>query len=92
MCAQRNKNEQLLPRAQLYGWTSAEMDMKVRLTSKLSELINGVDLSNAREGDVLDLSPRDALVLIAEGWASPVYQDRSNAHDRPPRIRRKKKN
>jgi len=62
--------------------------MKVRLIRKLSDLINGVDLSRAQAGDTLDLSPRDALTLIAEGWASPVVEadpvpDR--AHDRPRR-------
>jgi hypothetical protein len=66
--------------------------VRVRLTRKLSETIDGVDLSGAREGDTLELSPREALILIAEGWASPVYDDRrrsvrDRAHDRP----RKKK-
>jgi hypothetical protein len=68
--------------------------VRVRLTRKLSETIDGVDLSGAREGDTLDLSPRDALILIAEGWASPVYEDRrrsvrDRAHDR---LRKRKKN
>jgi hypothetical protein len=68
--------------------------MRVRLKRKLSESINGVDLSGAREGDTLDLSPRAALLLIAEGWASPVYDprrrsDRDKVHDRP---KKRKKN
>jgi hypothetical protein len=68
--------------------------VRVRLTRKLSETIDGVDLSGAREGDTLELSPRDALILIAEGWASPVYETRrrsvrDRAHDRP---RKKKRN
>jgi hypothetical protein len=68
--------------------------VRVRLTRKLSETIDGVDLSGAREGDTLELSPRDALILIAEGWASPVYEirrrsARDRAHDRP---RKKKRN
>jgi hypothetical protein len=32
-------------------------------------LINGIDLSNAREGETLDLSEREARLLMAEGWA-----------------------
>jgi hypothetical protein len=32
-------------------------------------MIDGVDLEAAAVGDRLDLSPRDAGVLIAEGWA-----------------------
>jgi hypothetical protein len=68
--------------------------MKVRLTRKLSQLIDGVDLSKAHEGDTLDLSPRDALMLVAEGWALPVYEggygrERDRAHDRPRRPRKK---
>ena len=61
--------------------------MKVRLTQKLAELINGVDLSKAHTGDTLDLTDRDANTLIAEGWAAPVYQGgdpgRDRAHDKP---------
>ena len=62
--------------------------MRVRLKRKLSESLNGVDLSGAREGDTLDLSPRDALLLIAEGWATPLFDvrrrsERDKAHDRP---------
>jgi hypothetical protein len=67
--------------------------VRVRLTRKLSETIDGVDLSGAREGDTLELSPRDALILIAEGWASPVYEGRrrsvrDRAHDRPTKKKR----
>jgi hypothetical protein len=43
--------------------------MLIRLTRKLAECVDGVDLSRAREGDVLDLSPREGELLIAEGWA-----------------------
>ena len=41
----------------------------MRLTRKYAEVIDGVDLSDAHVGDRLDLSPHDAEVLIAEGWA-----------------------
>jgi hypothetical protein len=41
----------------------------VRLTRKYADVIDGVDLSQAHVGDRLDLSPHDAEVLIAEGWA-----------------------
>ena len=46
--------------------------MKVRLTRKLAECVDGVDLSSYREGDVLALSSREAELLVAEGWALPV--------------------
>ena len=65
------------------------MTMKVRLTRKLSETINGVDLSRARTGQELVLSIRDARMLIAEGWASPLgAADDSTARRQQPRKRR----
>ena len=45
--------------------------MRVRLTRKLAECVDGVDLSRSREGDILDLSPREAGLLISEKWAVP---------------------
>ena len=52
--------------------------MSVRLTRKYAEAIDGVDLSRADVGDQLSLSPRDAEMLIAEGWAeaAPVEHNR----------------
>jgi hypothetical protein len=49
----------------------------VRLTRKLAEMIDGVDLAHAHVGDRLNLSEHDADMLIAEGWAE--------AADRPGR-------
>jgi hypothetical protein len=40
----------------------------VRLTRKLAERIDGVDLSESHVGDTLYLSPHDAELLVAEGW------------------------
>jgi hypothetical protein len=45
--------------------------MKLRLTRKFAEFINGIDLSRARTGDLIEFSDRDAAVLMAEGWAVP---------------------
>ena len=66
--------------------------MKVQLTRKLSEIVDGIDLSKARVGDMLELPPRDAVTLIAEGWALFVPDEgkgagRDRAHDRPRRTR-----
>jgi hypothetical protein len=44
----------------------------VRLIVKLAEAVNGVDLSHCHEGDVIELSPREAAMLIAEGWPEAV--------------------
>jgi hypothetical protein len=65
--------------------------VQVRLTKKLAEVIDGIDLSDRRVGDVLNLPTHDAEVLLAEGWASTVEPafgagtNRADAHDRPPR-------
>lgn len=45
--------------------------MRIRLTRKLADCLDGVDLSHYSVGDVLDLPRRDAHLLLAEGWASP---------------------
>lgn len=54
--------------------------MKVRLTRKFADLINGIDLSKARAGETLDLSAHDANMLMAEGWAE--YEGGTSAPDK----------
>lgn len=48
----------------------------VRLTRKYAEMIDGVNLEEAEVGDRLELSRRDAEVLIAEGWAERAADER----------------
>ena len=72
----------------------------MRLTRKYADAINGVDLSHAHVGDRLALSPHDADLLIAEGWAEraaprarPQSDDvRSIAADKPRRRKTTPKN
>ena len=45
--------------------------MQVRLTLKLANVLDGVDVSAYEVGDVLELTSREAELLIAEGWAEP---------------------
>ena len=45
--------------------------MRVRLTRKLAQEIDGVDLTNYEVGDVLDLPDAKAKSLLAEEWAEP---------------------
>jgi len=61
--------------------------MKVRLTRKFADLIDGIDLSKAHTGETLDLSPRDAEMLLAEGWAEYAggEQPREKAYEAPPK-------
>jgi hypothetical protein len=49
--------------------TVLTVEMRVRLTRKLAEVIDGVDLSGHSVGETFDLPRRDARLLIAEGWA-----------------------
>ena len=50
--------------------------MAVRLTRKLANMIDGIDLSSSRVGEVLYLPWRDAWILIAEGWAEMIERRR----------------
>jgi hypothetical protein len=43
--------------------------VKVRLTKKLAERLDGVDVSRNHVGDLLDLPPAKARLLVAEEWA-----------------------
>ena len=57
--------------------------VRVRLTVKLAEAVNGVDLSHSHEGDVIQLDSRDALMLLAEGWAELVGEMPPPGYDVP---------
>jgi hypothetical protein len=45
--------------------------MRVRLTRKFADQIDGVDLEGCEVGDLLDLPPAEARLLLAEEWAVP---------------------
>jgi hypothetical protein len=51
---------------------SARKPMRIRLTQKLALCLNGVDISNLRVGEEVDLPERSARILIADGWADLV--------------------
>jgi hypothetical protein len=63
---------------------------KVRLVRKFAQRINGVDLSGVQPGDELELSLREAEMLIAEGWAAPITAATDVAADRELRPRRRR--
>jgi hypothetical protein len=63
--------------------------MKVRLTRKLAEIIDGVSLEGARVGDVLDLGEREARLLIAEDWATD--RERRRIQVQPPDVDRRRR-
>lgn len=43
--------------------------MRVRLVRKFANALNGIDLSKVSVGDVINLLPHQAAMLVAEGWA-----------------------
>jgi hypothetical protein len=45
--------------------------MRVRLTKKYAENIDGVDLADHVVGEMLDLPQEEAQLLLAEKWALP---------------------
>lgn len=65
------------------------MSIKVRLTRKFAQILNGIDLSRTKTGEEIELSDREAELLIAEGWALPldVADDKDTSRSR--RSRRK---
>ena len=56
--------------------TRSDEVVSVRLLRKYAANIDGVNLEDAVVGDRLDLSPRDANILIAEGWAVQADDER----------------
>ena len=45
--------------------------MKVVLTRKLADSMDGVNVAAYQVGDVLDLTVSEAQLLVAERWATP---------------------
>jgi hypothetical protein len=46
--------------------------MRVRLLRKLAERLDGVDVSACAVGDLVEVTRREAEVLVAEGWAESL--------------------
>lgn len=44
--------------------------MRVRLVRKFANALNGLDLTKVSVGDVIDVAPHVASMLILEGWGS----------------------
>jgi len=60
--------------------------VKVRLTKKFAEQIDGVRLEGHHIGDVIDLPETQARLLLAEDWATT--EERRHLHVDPPLERR----
>lgn len=53
--------------------------VRVRLTRKLANSIDGIDLRKVKAGDVVDVSPDEARILIAEGWGRADDSEQKHA-------------
>ena len=49
--------------------------MKVRLTRKFADQIDGIDLGGYAPGDLMELSPEQARLIVAEEWAIPERRE-----------------
>ncbi len=63
--------------------------MKVVLTRKLADAMDGVDVAAYQVGDVLDLTAAEAGLLVAEDWATP---ERRRQRGAPPAAERRRTN
>jgi hypothetical protein len=63
--------------------------MKVVLTRKLADSMDGINVAAYQVGDVLDLTAREARLLVAEEWATP---ERRREHGTPPSGERRRTN
>lgn len=65
----------------------AERSMRVRLIKKFANALDGIDLSRWSVGDVVAVTPHEAELLLAEGWAESVADDAGRSSD-PPEMQR----
>jgi hypothetical protein len=70
----RKPDETVGRSARLLDLSSERSYMRVRLTVKLADLVDGIDLSHCVEGDVIELSEAEARLLLAEKWAEPAEE------------------
>ena len=49
--------------------------MKIRLTRKFAEQIDGIDLEGYAPGDLMELPPEQARIIVAEEWAVPERRE-----------------
>jgi hypothetical protein len=46
--------------------------IQLQLTKKVDHRVNSYDLSKYESGDIIEVPGYIALMLLAEGWATPV--------------------
>jgi hypothetical protein len=55
--------------------------VRVRLTKKLANRIDGIDVSPHSVGDIVDFPPEEARLLLAEEWATDRERRRRQVRD-----------
>jgi hypothetical protein len=60
--------------------------MRVLLTKKLANHIDGVDISAHKVGEVFEVSPKEGHLLIAEQWAIPDRRATQRPQQQPPQV------
>jgi hypothetical protein len=56
--------------------------MRIRLTRKLALCLNGVAVSDLRDGEEVELSERSAQILVLGGWVHPLAASQSPTRKR----------
>jgi hypothetical protein len=64
---ERANTNRLLPKRGLC--IGSGQRMRVKIVRKFANVLNGIDLTKVSVGDVVNLMPDQAALLIAEGWA-----------------------
>jgi hypothetical protein len=57
--------------------------VKLRLTKRFADAIDGISLARCRVGDVIDFPPDEARVLLASEWAVIAEPQMSEVPDAP---------
>ena len=53
--------------------------MRIKLVRKYANSLNGIDLTSVAVGDIVELQPYHAVLLIREGWAEPLEEPSNKA-------------
>lgn len=63
----RAHTNRLLPKRDLCS--RSLQTMRAKLVRKFANILNGIDLTKISVGDVINVAPHQAAMLILEGWA-----------------------
>ena len=73
----RAHTNRLLPKRDLCS--RSIQTMRVKLVRKFANILNGIDLTKISVGDVINVAPHQAAMLILEGWAEEAPHGAADA-------------